>query len=208
MPVSPHEVLPGIWHWRAYHERIQKDVSSWYLPEAHVAIDPKLPDEGVAWFAERGGVADVLLSCRHHYRDAGELVATFDSTVRGPRTGLHEFTHGEPVEGYDPGEELPGGVVAREVGAISPDETALHLPAHRAILIADGVVQWEPGGPLTFVPDFLMGDDPEGVKAGLTAAFEGLLELDFDHLLLAHGEPLVGDGKTQLRSFVSEQSGD
>jgi len=28
MPTSPHEVLPGIWHWRAYHERIQQDVSS------------------------------------------------------------------------------------------------------------------------------------------------------------------------------------
>jgi len=208
MPASPHEVLPGVWHWRAYHERIQQDVSSWYLPEVHVAIDPKLPEEGVAWFTERGGVADVLLSCRHHYRDAGDLVEAFGSRVRGPRTGLHEFTDGPQVEGYDPGDELPGGVVAREVDAISPDETALHLPAHRAILIADGVVQWEPGGPLAFVPDFLMGDDPQGVKTGLTAAFERLLELDFDHLLLAHGEPLVGDGKAQLRTFVSEHSGD
>jgi hypothetical protein len=208
MPASPHEVLPGIWHWRAYHERIRQDVSSWYLSEAHVALDPKLPEEGVAWFTERGGVADVLLSCRHHYRDAGDLVEAFGATVLGPRTGLHEFTHGEPVEGYDPGDELPGGVIAREVDAISPDETALHLLPQRAILIADGVVQWEPGGPLMFVPDFLMGDDPEGVKTGLTAAFERLLELDFDHLLLAHGEPLVGDGKTQLRTFVSEQTGD
>jgi hypothetical protein len=208
MPASPHEVLPGIWHWRAYHERIRQDVSSWYLPEVHVALDPKLPEEGVAWFTERGGVADVLLSCRHHYRDAGDLVEAFGATVLGPRTGLHEFTHGEPVEGYDPGDELPGGVIAREVDAISPDETALHLLPQRAILIADGVVQWEPGGPLMFVPDFLMGDDPEGVKTGLTAAFERLLELDFDHLLLAHGEPLVGDGKTQLRTFVSEQTGD
>jgi hypothetical protein len=208
MPASPHEVLPGVWHWRAYHERIQQDVSSWYLPEVHVAIDPKLPEEGVAWFTERGGVADVLLSCRHHYRDASDLVEAFGSTVRGPRSGLHEFTDGPQVEGYDPGDELPGGVIAREVDAISPDETALHLPTHRAILIADGVVQWEPGGPLAFVPDFLMGDDPQEVKTGLTAAFERLLELDFDHLLLAHGEPLVGDGKAQLRTFVSEQSGD
>ena len=64
-------------------------------------------------------------------------------------------------------------------------------------------MQWEPGGPLAFVPDFLMGDDPEGVKAGLTTAFERLLELDFDHVLLAHGEPLVGDGSERLRAFVA-----
>jgi hypothetical protein len=203
MPSSPREVVPGIWHWRAYHEGIRQDVSSCYLPEVRVAIDPKLPEEGVDWLTERGGVADVLLSCRHHYRDAGELVEAFGATVHGPRSGLHEFTHGEPVRGYDPGGELPGGVVAREVDAISPDETALHLPAHRAMLFADGVVQWEPGGPLAFVPDFLMGDDPEEVKAGLTAAFERLLELDFDHVLLAHGEPLVGDGKERLRAFVA-----
>ena len=203
MPAPPHEILPEICHWRAYHEGIKQDVSSWYLPEAHVAIDPKLPDGGVDWFADRGGVADVLLSCRHHYRDAGRLVDAFGCTVHGPRSGLHEFTHGEPVQGYDPEDELPGGAVAREVNAISPDETALHMPAHRAVLIADGVVRWEPGGPLAFVPDFLMGDDPEGVKAGLTAALERLLELDFDHLLLAHGEPVVGDGKEQLRAFVA-----
>jgi hypothetical protein len=203
MAAPPHELLPGLWHWRAYHERIRQDVSSWYLSEARVAIDPKLPEEGVGWLADRGGVADVLLSCRHHYRDAGQLVDAFGCTVHGPRSGLHEFTHGEPVQGYDPGDELPGGVIGREVDAISPDETALHMPAHRALLIADGVVQWEPGGPLSFVPDSLMGDDPEGVKAGLTAAFERLLELDFDHLLLAHGEPVVGDGKEQLRAFVA-----
>jgi hypothetical protein len=203
MPAAPQEVLPGVWHWRAHHERIQQDVSSWLLAKARVAIDPKLPEGGIDWLAERGGVADVLLSCRHHYRDAGQLVDAFGCTVRGPRSGLHEFTHGEPVQGYDPGDELPGEVVAREIDAISPDETALHMPAHRAVLIADGVVRWEPGGPLAFVPDFLMGDDPESVKAGLTAAFERLLELDFDHLLLAHGEPLVGDGKEQLRAFVA-----
>jgi hypothetical protein len=203
MPAAPHEVLPGVWHWRAYHPRISQDVSSWYLPDSRVAIDPKLPEEGTEWFAERDGVDAVLLSCRHHYRDTGELVEAFGCRVHGPRSGLHEFTDGEPVQGYDPGDELPGGVVAREVDAISPDETALHLPTQRAIVIADGVVQWEPGGPLAFVPDFLMGDDPEGVKTGLTAAFQRLLELDFDHLLLAHGEPVVGDGKEQLRAFVS-----
>jgi glyoxylase-like metal-dependent hydrolase (beta-lactamase superfamily II) len=87
-----------------------------------------------------------------------------------------------------------------EVDAICPDETALHIPAHRALACADGVVQW--GSPeLTFVPDFLM-DDPEQTKAGLRAAYRRLLELDFDTLLLAHGEPLAGDGKRALREFV------
>src|SRR5436305_14499564 len=100
MPAAPHELLPDLWHWRAYHEGIRKDVSSWYLPESRVAIDPKLPEDGIAWFADRGGVAAVLLSCRHHYRDAGYLAEAFGCAVHGPRSGLHAFTDGEPVEGY------------------------------------------------------------------------------------------------------------
>jgi hypothetical protein len=45
-------------------------------------------------------------------------------------------------------------------------------------------------------------DDPERDKAGLRAAYQGLLGLDFDLLLLAHGGPVVGDGRDQLRAFV------
>ena len=44
--------------------------------------------------------------------------------------------------------------------------------------------------------------EAEGVKRGLKEALARIAELDFDHLLLAHGEPLVGDGKDALRAFV------
>ena len=56
---------------------------------------------------------------------------------------------------------------------------------------------------LQFVPDWLM-DDPEQTKAGLRAAFTKLLELDFDRLLLAHGEPILVGGKQALAAFVGE----
>jgi hypothetical protein len=94
-------------------------------------------------------------------------------------------------------------VIAHEVGAICADETALEVPSVRALALADGLVRFEgPEGPLGFVPDWLLGDDPDSVKAGLRAAFRRLLEVDFDHLLLAHGAPIIGEGKEQLRAFV------
>jgi len=55
------------------------------------------------------------------------------------------------------------------------------------------------------VPDFLMGDDPEAVKEGLQEVFRGLLQREFAHLLLAHGKPLVGDGRERLRAFVGHR---
>ena len=59
--------------------------------------------------------------------------------------------------------------------------------------------------PLGFVPDGLM-DDPEQTKAGLRDAYRRLLELDFDVLLLAHGDPVVGEAKQALRDFVDRAS--
>jgi hypothetical protein len=62
------------------------------------------------------------------------------------------------------------------------------------------------GRGLSFVPDELMGEDPEAVKRGLLAAFARLLELDFDALLLAHGDPVPRGGKAALRRFVEERA--
>ena len=196
-----NEILPGVVHWTVQHERIGVDVSSYYLVRERVAIDPMLPAEGLAWFAERDAPTAILLTNRHHYRASGALVDAFGCTVHCHRAGLHEFSKGEPVEPFDFGAELPGGAVACKVGAICPEETALHFPAHRALAFADGLVRGA-DGPLGFVPDFLLGDDPASVKTGLLASFRRLLEFDADHLLFAHGNPIVGGGTSALRDFV------
>jgi hypothetical protein len=77
------------------------------------------------------------------------------------------------------------------------------MPSVWALACADGVVRWgAPDAPLAFVPDSLLGDEAEDVKGGLREAYLRLLELDFEHLLLAHGLPVVGEGKARLREFV------
>lgn len=201
------EVLPGVHHWTAPHPKIGIEVDSYWLEDSGVLIDPLIPpDVGLDWFAERPTPPSaIVLSNRHHYRHSGEIVAVFGCPVLCNRAGLHEFTHGEPVRGFDIGERLPGGMVACELDAICPDDTALHLPHQRALVIADGVVRGaahgQPG-PLGFVPDSLMDDPPE-TKRGLLAACARLLaELDFEHLLLAHGGPLIGDGRAQMQGLI------
>ena len=92
-------------------------------------------------------------------------------------------------------------MVAHEVGAICPDETALHIPARDALALADGAVRWEPGGPLSFVPDAYM-DEPERTKEALRDSYRGLSKLSFRHLLLAHGDPFVDSGREALIAFA------
>ena len=199
------EIAPGLWHWTARHPHIHIDVSSYCLLNERVVIDPLIPPEGLAWFEANGAPEHVLMTNRHHDRDAWKLREAFGCTVHCIRNGLHEVQGRGPVEPFDFGDELPGGAIAYEVDAICPDETALFITAHRALACADGVVIWPGSDALAFVPDNLM-DDPEDTKAGLRAAYRRLAdELDFDLLLLAHGDPVVGGGREALRAFA--QSG-
>lgn len=195
------EIAPGLWHWTARHGHIHIDVSSYCLLAERVLIDPLFPAEGLAWFEEHGAPEHVLLTNRHHDRDAWRLREAFGCTVHCVRSGLHELEGRGPVEAFEFGDELPGGAIAHEVDVICPDETALHIPAHRALACADGVVRMPGSDALGFVPDHLT-DDPERTKAGLRDAYPRLLDLEFDHLLLAHGDPVVGSGKDALRAFV------
>jgi hypothetical protein len=182
------------------HPRIGIEVSSYYLDGERALVDPLEPKCG--WDRLPSRPEHVLLTNRHHYRDAGSAVERWGATVWCPEPGLHEFVNGEPVRGFRFGEELPGGVVAIEIGALCPDEGALLIPRARAVALADGVIR-DGTGPLRFVPDDYMGDDPEAVKAGLRRAYARLArERAFDHLLLAHGAPWLDDGRRALAAFA------
>jgi hypothetical protein len=196
------EIAPGVQWFSAKHEKIHLQVSSYWLPEERVVIDPMLPAEGLDAFAD-SPPAHVLLTNRHHDRHAWDYAERFGASVHCVRQGLHELEGRGAVEAFDFGDELPGGILAYEVGAICPDEAALHVPAHSALACADGVVRWPGGDALAFVPDQLM-DDPEDTKAALRAAYGRLAEtLEFDNLLLAHGDPVVGGGREALRDFAA-----
>jgi hypothetical protein len=77
---------------------------------------------------------------------------------------------------------------------------ALEIRSAGALAMADGLVHL--GGRVRFVSDNLM-DDPPDTKRGLVRSLEELLDVDFDTLLFAHGEPIVGGGKQALRNFLA-----
>jgi hypothetical protein len=197
-----HEVVPGILHWKAFHERIRQDAHSYYLPGPRIAIDP-MPSEGLLdALASYGGVERVLLTNRHHLRGSEQLAEVFGCGVFAPAAGMHEFEADQPVHPYEWGEQLAAGVTAHAIAAICPDDGALHIAiGPGAIAFADAVIGSDDG--LAFVPDFLM-DEPDRVKPQTTAALERLLELDFDAILLAHGDPIPSGGKDAIRRFIAD----
>lgn len=202
------EILAGIWHWATPRASIGgKLVSSYWLDQGGVLIDPLVPqDVGFDWFAQRSTTpAAIVLSNRHHYRDSGRFNERFGCQIHVPRAGLHEFTHGEPVTAYDPGEALPGGLVAVEIGVLAPDDGALYHAESRTLWIADAVVRSmsDPEARLGWVLDQLMDDPPETKQRLLARLAEILDQYDFENLMIAHGAPLVGNGRAALQELVS-----
>jgi hypothetical protein len=208
--MSIREVLPGVHHWTSVHPAIHIAVSSYLLDGARTLLDPLLPEEGLEWFERRAAPERVLLTNRLHTRHTKQFVDAFGCEVWTNREGLHHFGPAGEIRdvvpsGFEAGAMLPGEIQSYAVSALCPDETAFLVPGPEpALAIADGVVR-DGDGPLTFVPDFLMGDDPEAVKRGLKAAYRRILDMDvaFDHLLLAHGQPWVGGARKALHGLVA-----
>ncbi len=193
------EVLPGVFNWKAVHPRIEIEVSCHFLAGSGTAIDPLLPSDGIGWLDDRG-VQRVVLSNRHHLRQAPLLAERFGCPILCHEAGLHEFEDGPPVEGFAFGDRLADDVVALEMDAICPDDTVLRIEAgDGALLFADSLIHY---GDVGFVPDNLIGDDPEGVKRRIRERCTGLLDERFEHLLFAHGEPLIGEGRAALRAIA------
>jgi len=194
------EILDGVYHWKARHPDIGAEVGCHYLAPSGTAIDPLLPDEGIEWFEGRG-LARIVLSNRHHLRDAPRLAERFGCPILCHEAGLHEFEDDGPeVTGFAFGERIAPDVAALEMDAICPEDTVLRIEAGGgALLFADAVMNY---GGVGFVSDEHLGDDPEATKRQIRERCAALLEEDFEHLLFAHGDPLVGDGKTALREFA------
>jgi hypothetical protein len=202
------EVLPGVLHWTTYHEGIGQPVHSHLHVASGAVFDPRLPEGGVDALAAAGMPSVVLLSNRHHLRHAPDVAEAYGIPIKAHEAGLHEFEgDGAPrVEPFAFGDEVAPGVTAHELGALTPEDTVFRLSigdTHAgALLFADGLVRVN--GELGFVPDSLMGDDPEEVKRGLLAGLERLLETThFDALLFAHGDPLASGGNEALQRYVA-----
>jgi hypothetical protein len=191
-----HELTPGIRHWSAIHPNLGMEVSSYWLPGLRTLIDPlAVPDEVE-------DVDQIVLSNRHHKRDAFAARERFGAHLRVPRAGLHDFAADDLVEPYEFGEPLPGGeITPYRVTELWPDDGVLHIPALAALAIADTVVN--DNLRLEFVPDRYM-DDPAAERKGIRDGLTRLAgELDFEHVLFAHGPPIPGDGRARLLDFLA-----
>jgi hypothetical protein len=201
------EILPGLFQWSAFHEGIGHVVHSSFDLYSGTLIDPMEPQEGLEALATLATPQQIVLTNRHHYRHSARYVNRFGCPVLCHRAGLAHFDDDRPVQGFSFDEQLADGVRALELGSICAEETTLLLDAHNgALAFGDGLTR-DAKGSLTFMPDALLGEDPTSVRRGLLRNLRRTLEEeDFDSLLFAHSEPVIGDAAPLLEDLLSQAS--
>ena len=217
------ELAPGLWRWTAPHpdwspdddeggEGWGRDVGCLYLetPDALVLFDPLEPADPEErerfWRAldrdvERLGPPHVLLTVYWHARSSGAILERY----AGARVWAHESATekiGERVRYTDTfalGDALPGGV--QGIDALRADEVVYWLPEQRALVTGD-VILGAPDGGVRVCPDSWL---PKGTSpAEFREALRPLLDLPVKHVLVSHGEPVLGGGREALRRGLAD----
>ena len=185
--MNVHELAPGLRYWLAPHPAWQPG-SDWpeevlcvycEAPDAVVLIDPLLPrgEEDGFWRALDRDVdrlerpVRVLLTAPWHRRDADLLADRY-----GARVG---------------GQPLPHGVESFSAGPVEEQQVAYLLRPHETLVVAE-FFQGTPDG-LRVAPS---PADPD--PAALYATLRGLLRLPIERVLVAHGEPVLSDGRAAI----------
>jgi hypothetical protein len=205
------EIVPGILHWTTFHDGIGQTVHSHVHTPSGAVFDPRLPEAGSAEALSHAVLPTVvLLSSRHHLRHSEAIASAFEVPIKVSPPGLDDLKDEPDVETFSFGEEVVSGVTALELPALAPDETVFHIDGADAgtgaLLFGDSLVHHD--GVLDYMPDSLMGDDPDEVKRGLTEGLQRILDHadPFDALLFAHGAPIASGGRDALTQFVSSRA--
>lgn len=200
------QILPGVWHWTAPHPNLRDfAVSSYWLDEVRILVDPLIGPSERDWFSGLGLTPDaIVLTNHHHYRSSAELSDRYGAAIHAPQASVHLYRGGERVTGYGAGDELAAGLVAVDLGARSANDCGLYFERARALWPADTIVRApdDPADPIGWVIDAFF-EDPAASKSELLTVFTRILsDTDFEHLMPAHGLPLIGNGRAELEKLV------
>lgn len=205
------EILSGVWRFEARHpewteeegeeDGWEPEVAWWAVRTGGglVLIDPLVED----WAAlgrlldENGGCAGVLRTCHWHERSVAAVAQRYGAEVwaKAPPQGTPRQAFDHPVQD---GDELFDGWRATDVER--RDEIALWLPERRALVFGDAMIR-RASGELRVCPE-TWTQPPQG-PARLREILRSLLDLPVEHVLVAHGPLVLGDGATALPTALA-----
>ncbi len=220
MSETPKQLAKDLWRWTARHPEwhpgeFGKEVASFALRSGDdtVLIDPLLPPDP----------APVLQLVEENLGDRLSILVTIPYHVRSSETIWQRFRkqaktaiHGHPAcakrldstSGFvelDPAKRnLPAGITAHRIGKPRRHETPLHVPSHKALVFGDAVAEVD-GRLVVWATDRVDDKMERFHRERFNPTLEPLLELDFDRVLVTHGQPIRKGGKSALRAALDSR---
>jgi glyoxylase-like metal-dependent hydrolase (beta-lactamase superfamily II) len=191
------EIIPGIRTWSVFSDAKGFTFNGYAVETAAgtLVVDPPEPKAGWAELDALAPYEGVYVTNRNHSRAAAGFRERYNAPVRVHERDA-ERAEVDADEALSGGETFAGEVEVVSVPGKSPGEVAFHVPGKRALIVGDLVIG-VPEGELSTYPDEVIKD-----KEALHRSAAGLLELDFDALLVCDGSPFPTGGKDALRRFV------
>ncbi len=192
------QLVQGAWCWSSFNAEKKFNFNGHFLrtDKGTLIVDPVpfSPDD-LAVIEAAGLKPDaVLITNRNHIRSKDAVLSKWPNTpVVMHKAEADQVDFKADVLVKD-GDVVHGAVVVHLPGK-SPGEIGLYWPDRRLFLVGDAFIA--PNGRLKTVPAEKQ-DDP----ALLRKSLELLRSYDFDHLLVGDGDPLLGDAKTAVVSWL------
>jgi hypothetical protein len=218
--LAPQQLADGLWRWTARHPEwhpgeFGSEVASFALrvEDETLLIDPLLPPDpdGVLGLLDRelGERLAILITIPYHVRSAEELRdryrARVEATIWGHAACRKRLADGAAFHAIEPGDALPGGVSAHRIGRPRRYETPLLVPSHRALVFGDAVAEVD-GGLRVWSDRRVDADVSRFYRERFNPTLEPLLELDFDRVLVTHGEPVLAGGRGALEAALQAEA--
>jgi hypothetical protein len=210
------KLTEGLWRWTARHPEwhpgeFGAEVASFAASagDTTLLIDPLLPhkpDQVLETIDDNlGDRLAILITIPYHVRSAEELWRRYEkdaeTTIHGHPASAKRLDDRSAFREIDPGVPLPGGVTAHTIGKPRRYEMPLHLPSHDALVFGDAVAQAN-GRLVVWAADKVDAKVERFYRERFNPTLEPLLELDFERVLVTHGQPVLNGGKQALREAL------
>jgi hypothetical protein len=205
-------IADGIWRWTARHPEWHPgawgaEVGCYALAGGGrtVLIDPLAP-EGDPEFWERldgvvAGAVVCLITIGYHLRSAEAVCDRYPgATVWGHRNAGRRMADTAAFRELAPG-SAPAGVRAYSIGRPRRAELPVLVESHRALAFGDAVVGTDAGLRM-WCNEPLDGRRLRVYAERFGPTLEPILAEPFDHVLVTHGPPAVGEGGAALAAAV------
>lgn len=190
-------ITPSLISWSVYDSTVKTRLTSQALAtsEGWWVVDPvPLQKDEADRFFQKDPLLGFLLTSNHHERSCR-------SWIRSGAVHAHEATLGRmernPDFFFHDGEKLKGGIDVVDIPGITFGECCFYHREQKILLMGDALIHLSETG-FAFLPDQYCSDRMLARKS-----LKRLLDLDFDIMTFAHGEPLIDQPKQKLRQLLS-----